>query len=108
PGLFGCYGPGALPRTNNDLEHLFGSHRYHERRASRRNRASRGLVGSGWAGGRKRASAGLVVSGSARVLSGLATRLRPDEGLKLTAGYVGRWRQWRAQLEKRREARRRQ
>ena len=25
--------PSDLPRTNNDLEHLFGSHRYHERRA---------------------------------------------------------------------------
>ena len=34
PGLFGCYQVADLPRTNNDLEHLFGSHRYHERRAS--------------------------------------------------------------------------
>jgi hypothetical protein len=92
PGLFGCYGSSELPRTNNDLEQLFGSHRYHERRAS----------------GRKRASPGLVVSGSARVLSGLATRLRPEEGLQLAEGYVEGWRRGRAQLEKRREARRRQ
>jgi hypothetical protein len=92
PGLFGCYGSADIPRTNNDLEHLFGSHRYHERRAS----------------GRKRASAGLVVMGAARILSGLATRQRPDEGLRLPAGYVGRWQQARGELEKRREARRRQ
>ncbi len=92
PGLFACYGGADIPRTNNDLEHLFGSHRYHERRAS----------------GRKRASPGLVVSGSVRVVSGLATRLRPDEGLQLSAGYVEQWRQSRAELEKRREGRRQQ
>jgi hypothetical protein len=92
PGLFRCYESKDIPRTNNDLEHLFGSHRYHERRA----------------GGRKRASPGLVVSGSVRVVSGLATRLRPEEGLKLAPGYVERWRQCRAALEKRREARRQQ
>jgi hypothetical protein len=92
PGLFACYTSADIPRTNNDLEHLFGSHRYHERRSS----------------GRKRASPGLVVSGSARVVSGLATRLRPDEGLQLPQGYVERWQQSRAGLEKRREARRQQ
>jgi hypothetical protein len=92
PGLFVCYDVAAVPRTNNDLEHLFGSHRYHERRAS----------------GRKRGSPGLVVSGSVRVVSGLATRLRPEEGLRLAAGYVESWRQSRAALEQRREGRRRQ
>jgi hypothetical protein len=92
PGLFACYGSADLPRTNNDLEQLFGSHRYHERRAS----------------GRKRASPGLVVMGSVRVVSGLATRLRPEEGLALPAGYVMKWQQVRAELEKRREGRRRQ
>jgi hypothetical protein len=92
PGLFGCYAVADLPRTNNDLEQLFGSHRYHERRAS----------------GRKVASPGLVVSGAVRVLSGLATRLRPDEGLALSRGYVPQWQQLRTQLERRREARRRQ
>jgi hypothetical protein len=91
-GLFACYQSGDIPRTNNDLEHLFGSHRYHERRAS----------------GRKRGSAGLVVRGSVRVVAGLATRLRPEEGLKLSAGYVGAWQEQRAELDKRREARRRQ
>ena len=83
PGLFACYESSDLPRTNNDLEHTFGSHRYHERRAS----------------GRRRGSPGLVVMGSARVISGLATRLRPDEGLVLSPGYVEDWkglaRNWR-------------
>jgi hypothetical protein len=92
PGLFGCYEGSELPRTNNDLEHLFGSHRYHERRAS----------------GRKVASPGLVVMGSVRVVSGLATRLRPEEGLQLRSGYVEQWQQVRAGLEKRRKTRRRQ
>jgi len=43
-----------------------------------------------------------------RVTSGLATRLRPDEGLRLPEGYVERWRGLRGRLERRREARRRQ
>jgi len=92
PGLFRCYESPDLPRTNNDLEHTFGSHRYHERRAS----------------GRRRGSPSLVVMGSVRVISGLATRLRPDEGLVLRPGYVERWQESRADLERRREARRQQ
>jgi len=91
-GLFHCYDSPDIPRTNNDLEHLFGSHRYHERRAS----------------GRKQASPGLVVQGSVRVVSSMATRLRPDEGLRLRAGYVEDWRRLRAELDKRRESRRKQ
>jgi hypothetical protein len=92
PGLFRCYESADLPRTNNDLEHTFGSHRYHERRAS----------------GRRRASPSLVVMGSARVISGLATRLRPEEGLVLRPGYVEDWQELRAELEQRRESRRKQ
>jgi hypothetical protein len=92
PGLFPCYRPKDIPRTNNDLEHLFGSHRYHERRAS----------------GRKRAAPGLVVSGSVRLLASVATRRKPEEGLNLPPDYVARWQQTRAAVEKRREARRQQ
>jgi hypothetical protein len=91
-GLFRCYDSVDIPRTNNDLEHLFGSHRYHERRAS----------------GRKQASPGLVVQGSVRVVSSWATRLRPEEGLKLRTGYVEDWQRLRAELDKRRENRRKQ
>jgi len=42
PGLFHCYDVPELPRTDNDLEQLLGSHRYHERRASGRKVASPG------------------------------------------------------------------
>ena len=57
-GLFQCYRypGGTLPRTNNDLEHLFGSVRYAERRAS----------------GRKGASPAMVVRGSVRVVAAIA------------------------------------
>ena len=46
--------------------------------------------------------------GSARLISGLATRLRPDEGLLLPPGYVEKWQGLRADLEQRRESRRKQ
>jgi hypothetical protein len=90
--LFGCYASSDLPRTNNDLEHAFGSHRYHERRAS----------------GRRRASPGLVVLGSVRLIASVATRLRPEEGLVLPPDYVASWQELRAGLEPRRESRRQQ
>jgi hypothetical protein len=92
PGLFHCYESPDLPRTNNDLEQTFGSHRYHERRAS----------------GRRGASPGLVVMGQVRLISGLATRLRPEEGLVLSPGYEEDWKELRAELEQRRESRRQQ
>jgi hypothetical protein len=91
-GWFACYEVPDLPGTNHDREQTFGSHRYHERRSS----------------GRRRAAPGLVVMGSARVISGLATRLRPEEGLVLRDGYVAEWQELRAELEQRRESRRKQ
>jgi hypothetical protein len=87
-----CYGTPDMPRTNNDLEHLFGSHRYHERRSS----------------GRRRATSGLVVRGSVRVVSSVATRLHPEASLDLPTAYVAQWRTSRAGLAKRQEARRQQ
>lgn len=92
PGLFHSYDVKNLPRTNNDLEHLFGSHRYHERRAS----------------GRKVASPGLVVRGSVRLVAGVATRLRPVSAAELAPQDTAAWRQLRQQLAKRQEGRRRQ
>jgi hypothetical protein len=61
-GLIHCYRypQGTFPRTNNDLEHCFGSARYAERRAS----------------GRKGASPALVVRGSVRIVAAMATRFR--------------------------------
>jgi hypothetical protein len=91
-GLVHCSDSADLPRTNNDLEHAFGSHRDHERRAS----------------GRRGASPGLVVMGSARLISGLATRLRPEEGLVLRDSDVADWQELRTEWEQRRESRRKQ
>jgi hypothetical protein len=92
PGLFHCYDVAGLPRTNNDLEHLFGSHRYHERRAS----------------GRKVASPGLVVRGSVRLVASAVTRLREVTGEELAPQDLHEWRQLRQRLERRQESRRRQ
>jgi len=39
-GLFHCYAVDGLPRTNNDLEHIFGQLRHHQRRCSGRKVAS--------------------------------------------------------------------
>src|SRR5262249_23625654 len=89
PGLFHAYDVPGLPRTNNDLEHLFGSHRYHERRAS----------------GRKVASPGLVVRGSVRLVAGLATRLQSVRGADLAPADLAAWRQLRQGLQRRRGAR---
>jgi Transposase, Mutator family len=92
PGLFHCYESPDVPRTNNDLEQLFGSHRHHERRSS----------------GRKQASPGLVVRGSVRLVAGLLTRLAPGKELSAGASVLVKWRQVRAALERRQEARRKQ
>ena len=89
PGLFACYGAADLPRTNNDLEQLFGSHRYHERRAS----------------GRKGGSPGLVLRGSVRLVAGLATRTREVEAAELAGADREEWKRGRAELEERRERR---
>ena len=90
PGLFHCYDVPDLPRTDNDLEQLFGAHRYHERRCS----------------GRKVASPGLVVRGSVRLPSALATRLRGEvRGEDLVPSDPDAWRELRAGLERRQAVR---
>jgi hypothetical protein len=86
PGLFHCYDVPELPRTDNDLEQLFGSHRYHERRAS----------------GRKVASPGLVVRGSVRLPAAVATRLRGEvRDVDLVLSDPSAWCQLRASLQRR-------
>jgi hypothetical protein len=90
PGLFHCYDVPELPRTDNDLEQLFGAHRYHERRSS----------------GRKVASPGLVVRGSVRLPSALATRLRGAvRADDLVPSDLDAWRELRAGLERRQAVR---
>lgn len=92
PGLFHCYDIPGLPRTNNILEHFFGSVRYHHRRAS----------------GRIRASAGTVVRGSVRALASTASRLHPFGEYELRHPNLDRWRDLRQSLDLRQEARRQQ
>ncbi len=89
PGLFHCYEVADLPRTNNDLEQFFGSHRYHERRAS----------------GRRGASPGLVLRGQARLLAAAATRQRDFTATDLSRADRGRCEQLRRELEVRRQRR---
>lgn len=93
-GLFCCYllPEGTLPRTNNELEHCFGSVRYCERRAS----------------GRKGASPAMVVRGSVRVVAAIATPPGGFAAADIRPADVEGWRALRASLEKRREGRRAQ
>jgi hypothetical protein len=88
-GLFGCYDVAGLPRTNNGLEQTFGSHRYHERRAT----------------GRKGASPALVLRGGVRLVAALATRGREVAVAELAEADRKRWRQLRAELEECRQRR---
>jgi hypothetical protein len=88
-GLFACYDVAGLPRTNNGLEQLFGSQRYHERRAS----------------GRKAGSPALVLRGSARLVAALATRQRTFTTDELAGADRAEWRQLRQALEERRQRR---
>jgi hypothetical protein len=89
PGLFHCYAVPDLPRTNNDLEHEFGSQRYHERRAT----------------GRKTASPAVVLRGEARLIAAVATRQHPPSGADLGSADRERWTELRQRLDHRRQAR---
>ena len=85
PGLFHCYRIADLPRTNNDLEQLFGQHRHHERRAT----------------GRKRAPLSTVLRGSVRLVAGVATRIRAYSADELMPRNPEHWRTLRADVRKR-------
>ncbi len=89
PGRFACYQTRDVPRTNNDLERAFGSHRYHERRAS----------------GRKGASPALVLRGSVRLVAGLATRRREVSASDLACAGRFLWQELRQELDPRRQRR---
>lgn len=91
-GLFRCYEVPGLPRTNNDLEQLFGATRYHERCIL----------------GRRGAAPGIVVRGAARVVAAWATRLHRYQPDELRPRDLNQWRHLRAQLAHRHAARRRQ
>lgn len=92
PGLFHCYAVADLPATNNDLEHYFGTVRYHERRAS----------------GRRGASPALVVRGAVRLIAIVATRQRAFAAPDLCPHDRAAWQALRQRLEQRHDARRQQ
>jgi hypothetical protein len=89
PGLFHCYHLPDLPRTNNALEQFFGSHRYHERRAT----------------GRKGASPSLVLRGAVTMTACAATRLCLFQGDDLVPLNLHAWQTLRHKLESRRQQR---
>lgn len=92
PGLFHCYAIPDLPRTNNDLEHLFGRYRHLERRIT----------------GRKATSRTLVLRGTARLVAAVATQQRTFDGHDLALYDPESWHRLRSQLETRCHQRRRQ
>jgi len=89
PGLFHAADRPGLPRTNNALEQLFGSQRYHERRAT----------------GRKTASPGAVLRGAVRLVAGIATRAETRSRRDLGRVDHARWQTLRDALDRRRQAR---
>jgi hypothetical protein len=92
PGLFHGDAVADLPRTNNDLEQLFGSARSHERRAT----------------GRKQGMPGLVVRGAVRLIAAVGTPALGWRPEFLRPLDLGAWRQLRQELEQRHRARRAQ
>jgi len=88
-GLFHTYEVAQLPRTNNDLEHLFGSLRHQERRIT----------------GRKVVSPSLIVRGSVRVMAAVLTWLQPPSPLQLGQVDPALWREERRRLGQLRHAR---
>lgn len=84
PGLFHCYDIQSLPRTNNDLEQLFGSWRHHQRRCT----------------GRKVAPASLVVRGSVQIVAAIPTQMRSFTAHDLATVSIDAWRFVRADLNR--------
>jgi len=92
PDLFHCYDVPGLPRTNNDLEHTFGTARHHERRAT----------------GRKTGDAGLVLRGQVRLLASVVGQCQVMDAADLTPTDLAAWQTLRQELDFRAEARRAQ
>jgi len=83
PGLFHCYSVSDLPRTNNDLEHIFGRVRHHHRRCT----------------GRKAAPASLVLRGSVQLVACIATQIKTFQAEQLASIEIEAWRELRSGLE---------
>ena len=82
-GLFHCYRVENLPKTNNDLEQVFGSFRHHQRRTT----------------GRKKAPTSLLIRGSSRLMAAVVTRIKTFTATDLATADLVAWRKQRSQLE---------
>jgi len=83
PGLFHCYSVSGLPRTNNDLEHVFGRVRHHHRRCT----------------GRKAAPTSLILRGSVQVVACIATQIKTFPAQQLASVSIADWWKLRSQLK---------
>jgi len=92
PGLFLTYSVEGLPRTNNDLESMFGSVKRLDRRIT----------------GRKQSSPSLVLRGSVHLIAGLASRIQPLDHKQLRPRHLTEWHQLRSSLDQGRNLRRQQ
>ena len=84
--VFPCYDVAGLPRTDNDLEQLFGGVRHQLRRAT----------------GQKNAPASLVVAGATRLPAAVASRTHRFTAAELVPTNLERWRAKRTLLKQRR------
>lgn len=89
PQLFNCYDVPDLPRTNNDLEQLFGSLRHQLRRTT----------------GQKNAPASLVVCGATRLPAAVASQTHTFTAAELATANLQQWRTARIRLAQRRRPR---
>lgn len=92
PGLFHCYTVADLPRTNNDLEQLFGRFRYSTRRIT----------------GRKVLTRSCILRGAVRLVAAVSTLRRTFTAQELIPDNPHAWRKLRNCLEARCEQQRRQ
>ena len=86
PLVFTCYDVPDLPRTNNDLEQLFGGLRHQLRRTT----------------GQKNAPASLVVCGATRLPAAVASQFHTFTAAELASADLEQWRIVRARGEQRR------
>jgi hypothetical protein len=87
--VFTCYDIADLPRTNNDLEQLFGSLRHQLRRTT----------------GHKSAPASLVVCGATRWPAAVVSQSHPLTAEELATADLEQWRTARVRFEQRRQPR---
>ena len=88
-GLFHCYWVEGLPRTNNNLEQMFGSFRHHQRRCT----------------GLKKAPSSTVISGSSKIVAAIASNLKTFSAIDLAEVNLSLWRQKRQEIDLLRKSR---